>query len=42
VLAAPGRRDIPMKRADLHAMIYYFIHQHVLWDNADSGSYLIT
>ncbi len=40
VLAAPGR-DIPIKRADRHAIIYYVLHQQARWDNADSGSYLI-
>jgi hypothetical protein len=41
VLAAAGR-DIPINRADRHAIIYYVMHQQARWDNADSGSYLIT
>jgi hypothetical protein len=35
-------RDIPIKRADRHAMIYHIMHQQAPWDNADSVSYLIT
>ncbi len=41
VLAAAGR-DIPIKRADRHAINYYVMHKQARWDNADSGSYLIT
>jgi hypothetical protein len=41
VLAAAGR-DIPMKRADRHAINCYVMHQEERWDNADSCSYLIT
>ncbi len=41
VLAAAGR-DIPIKRADWHAINYYFMHKQARWDNADSGSCLIT
>ncbi len=41
VLAATGR-DIPIKRADRHAINYRVIHKQARWDNADSGSYLIT
>jgi hypothetical protein len=41
VLAAAGR-DIPIKRADWHALNYYVMPQQALWDNVDSGSYLIT
>jgi hypothetical protein len=41
VLAAAGR-DIPMKRADRHAVIYYDMHKQTRWCNADAGSYLIT
>jgi hypothetical protein len=41
VLAVVGR-DIPIKRTDLHAINYYVMHQQAPWDNADSGSYLIT
>ncbi len=41
VLAAVGR-DIPIKRADGHAIIYFAMHQQARWGNADSGSYLIT
>jgi hypothetical protein len=40
VLAAAGR-DIPLKRADRHAINYYVMHQQARWGNADSGSYLI-
>jgi hypothetical protein len=41
VLAA-GRRDIPIKLADWHAIIYYVMHKQARWDNADAGSYPIT
>ncbi len=41
VLAAAGR-DIPIKRADRHAIIHYAMHQQARWYNVDSGSYLIT
>jgi hypothetical protein len=41
VLAAAGR-DIPIKRADRHAIIYYVMHKQARWGNADAGSYLIT
>jgi hypothetical protein len=41
VPAAAGR-DIPIKRADLHAIIYHVMPQQAPWDNADSGSYLFT
>ncbi len=41
VLAAAGR-DIPIKRADWHAINYYVMHQQTWWDNAGSGSSLIT
>jgi hypothetical protein len=41
VLAAAGR-DIPIKRADRHAINYHIMHKQVPWDNADFGSYLIT
>jgi hypothetical protein len=41
VLAAAGR-DIPIKSADWHAINYYVMHKQAQWDNADSGSYLIT
>jgi hypothetical protein len=41
VPAATGR-DIPIKRADRHAIIYHVMHQRAPWDNAGSGSYLIT
>jgi hypothetical protein len=40
-LAAAGR-DIPMKRADRHSIIYYVMHQQARWVNADSGSFLFT
>ncbi len=39
VPAAAGR-DIPIKRADRHAIIYYVMHQQAPWDNADSVSFL--
>jgi hypothetical protein len=41
VLAAAGR-DILIKRADRHAINYHVMHEQARWDNADSGSYLIT
>jgi hypothetical protein len=41
VLAAMGR-DIPIKRADRHAINYHVMHKQARWDNAGSGSYLIT
>jgi hypothetical protein len=41
VPAAAGR-DIPIKRADRHAIIYHIMHQQAPRDNADSGFYLIT
>jgi hypothetical protein len=41
VLAAAGR-DIPIKRADRHALIYYVMHKQARWGNADADSYLIT
>jgi hypothetical protein len=41
VLAGAGR-DITIKRADRHAIIYYVMHKQARWDNADAGSYLIT
>jgi hypothetical protein len=41
VLAATGR-NIPIKRADRHAIIYYVMHKQAGWGNADAGSYLIT
>jgi hypothetical protein len=41
VLAA-ARRDIPIKRADRHAIYYYVMHKQARWGNAESGSYLIT
>jgi hypothetical protein len=41
VLAAAGR-DIPIKRADRHAKIYYVMQQQARWVNADSASYQIT
>jgi hypothetical protein len=41
VPAAAGR-DILIKRADRHAMIYRIVHQQAPWDNADPVSYLIT
>jgi hypothetical protein len=41
VPAAVGR-DVPIKRADRHAIIHYIMHQQAPWDNAASGSYLIT
>jgi hypothetical protein len=41
VLAAAGR-DIPIKRADRHAMIYYVMRKQAQWGNADAGTYLIT
>jgi hypothetical protein len=40
VLAAAGR-DIPIKRADQHTMIYYVTLKQARWGNADDGSYLI-
>jgi hypothetical protein len=39
---AAAERDIPIKRADWHAIIYHIMHQQAPWDNTDSGSYLIT
>jgi hypothetical protein len=41
VLAAAGR-DIPIKRAERHAINYYVMHQQTPWDNVVSRSYLIT
>ncbi len=41
VLAVAGR-DIPIKRADGHAIIYCVMHKQARWGNADAGSYLIT
>jgi hypothetical protein len=41
VLAAAGR-DIPVKRAEWHAIIYYVMHKQARWGNADAGFYLIT
>ncbi len=41
VLGAAGR-DIPIKRADRHAINYYVMHKQARWDNAVSGSYLVT
>ncbi len=41
MLAGAGR-DIPIKRADLYAINRYVMHKQARWDNADSGSYLIT
>ncbi len=42
VLAAAAGRDIPIKRADRHAIIYYVMHHQAWWDNVNSVSYLIT
>jgi hypothetical protein len=39
LVPAAALRDIPIKRADRHAMIYHIRHQQAPWDNADSGSY---
>jgi hypothetical protein len=41
VLAAAGR-DIPIKRADRYAIIYYVMHMQARRGNADAGFYLIT
>jgi hypothetical protein len=41
VPAAAGR-DIPIKRADKQAIIHHITRQQAPWDNAESGSYLIT
>ncbi len=41
VLVAEGR-DIPIKRADWHAINYHVMHKQARWGNADAGSYLIT
>jgi hypothetical protein len=40
VLAA-AEREIPIKRAYRHAIIYYVMHLQARWDNVDSVSYLI-
>ncbi len=37
LVLAPAGRDIPIKRADWHAMIYYFMHKQAQWGNADAG-----
>jgi hypothetical protein len=42
LVPAAAWRDIPIKRADRHAIIYHVMHQQAPWDNADSASYLIT
>ncbi len=41
VLAAAGR-DIPVKWADWHAVIYYVMHKQARRSSADAGFYLIT
>ncbi len=41
VPAAEGR-DIPIKRADRHALTHHIMYQQAPWGNADSVSYLST